>query len=158
MSGFFDDLCGDPAVAEAMQLAGEAGNAPSPPPGPARRSRMAGLTRALAWRCWREKLARPSGKPMSPRARHLAAVGGEQFEVLGQKWGLQGREIEVAALPSGWPLSVGRGCVSRSTHHAPADSAPWGRRAECLSRASASSIRRPRSALCRTPRPGHVQR
>jgi hypothetical protein len=36
MSGFFDDLCGDPAVAEAMEPAEEAGNVPSPPPGSAR--------------------------------------------------------------------------------------------------------------------------
>ncbi len=56
------------------------------------------------------------------------------------------------------PLSVRPGCVPRSTHHAPADSAPWGRRAECLSRASASSIRRQRSARCTTPRRGHVGR
>jgi hypothetical protein len=155
MSGFFDDLCGDPAVAEAMELAGEAGNAPSPPPGPARRSRM---TRALAWRCWREKLARPSGKPMSPRARQL----GQSEENSSRYWDRNGvcrraRSRSPLFLPDG-PLSVRPGCVPRSTHRAPADSAPWGRRAECLSRASASSIRRPRSALCRTPRPGHVER
>src|SRR5215472_3532046 len=87
-----------------------------------------------------ERIVRRGGTPallLRPPARDPLDLGGVSSE-------------SANFLQSGL-ISARRECAPRSTRRAPADNAPSGRKAECLSRASANSIRRPHSAVNTMP-------